>query len=354
MSLELARRLLHGGAAASADVEAALLEALIRRRSLVEVLWKNYPELWRVSRRELEKLNVPALQSVRPSLELSDLPVAMCEAFFAVPVRRDVLTGTVEVAAANPLDRHMADEFSFQLGAAVRVLGAPIEAIAAAIEQLKTIQPEPSRRRPGAGRRDPRFGTQVRAQLDGGRAENGSRRTTTPGVGGSAPPPDSQLEGALDLERSLAKSKLALEQASSPDRVVDAVLKALCPGGKSFVFTVRNGEFHGNAAHGHFEPPLDLREVILETEETGVLRTALLKGYYLGQLPEERIHGRWRHWIGQDELYAAPVFVGDRPVLMLVIAGFERAFTATRRVDILAQAAGQALERIVRDRKKRH
>jgi hypothetical protein len=46
------------------------------------------------------------------------------------------------------------------------------------------------------------------------------------------------------------------------------------------------------------------------------------------------------------------ITVSDRPSLVWLIAGFERSLDLTRRADEVALAAGRALARILRDRKR--
>jgi hypothetical protein len=46
------------------------------------------------------------------------------------------------------------------------------------------------------------------------------------------------------------------------------------------------------------------------------------------------------------------VDVSGRPALIVALAGFESAFGSTQRCDRLVKAAGGALERILRERKR--
>ena len=61
------------------------------------------------------------------------MPAGLCERLAAVPVRRDVRSGRVDVAALDPLDPHIVEEFEFHLGSKVRVLRARPEALLPAL-----------------------------------------------------------------------------------------------------------------------------------------------------------------------------------------------------------------------------
>lgn len=54
----------------------------------------------------------------------------------AIPVRHDALTGTIDVAAVDPLDPHVQSEFSFHLRAPVRVVRAPLATMEEALIRL--------------------------------------------------------------------------------------------------------------------------------------------------------------------------------------------------------------------------
>jgi hypothetical protein len=54
----------------------------------------------------------------------------------------------------------------------------------------------------------------------------------------------------------------------------------------------------------------------------------------------------------RDDAYVVPVGVSGRPALIAALAGFENAFGSTQRCDRLVKAAGGALERILRERKR--
>jgi hypothetical protein len=138
MPIELARRLIAAGAVDPGEAEAALFLSIVRGVPFARALVDRGAIMERELEDELERVGGLSLRHVVPSAELvARLPRAMCRRLAALPTRLDPLTGVVEVAAADPLDAHVAAEFGFQLGAPVRVLRASIAAVEEAIRQLE-------------------------------------------------------------------------------------------------------------------------------------------------------------------------------------------------------------------------
>ncbi|MGK3962987.1 hypothetical protein WMF38_02205 [Sorangium sp. So ce118] len=143
MSLDLGRLLISAGAVSKAEVEAALFVAVLRGISFPRALIDRAAITERALEAELERRGGLALRQVVGAREVvARLPRAMCRRLGAVPIRVDPGAGTVDVAAADPLDRHIADEFSFHLGAPVRIFRAPITAIEEAIRALELDERE--------------------------------------------------------------------------------------------------------------------------------------------------------------------------------------------------------------------
>ncbi|WP_437803453.1 hypothetical protein [Sorangium sp. So ce693] len=150
MSLDLGRLLIAAGAVSKAEVEAALFVAVLRGIPFPRALIDRAAISERALEEELDRHGGLALRQVVGARELvARLPRAMCRRLGAVPIRIDPGVGTIDVAAADPLDRHIADEFSFHLGAPVRIVRAPITAVEEAIRALDLDEREqvPSRAR---------------------------------------------------------------------------------------------------------------------------------------------------------------------------------------------------------------
>ncbi len=151
VSIDLGRRLIAAGVVPPEEVEAALFLSCVRGVPFARVLLDRGAVSARGLEEELERVGGLGLRQVVGSADLvARLPRAMCRRFAALPVRVDNVTGTVDVAAADPLDAHIPAEFGFHLGAPIRVLRAPIAAIEEAIRRLELDDQTPG---PGRSRR---------------------------------------------------------------------------------------------------------------------------------------------------------------------------------------------------------
>ena len=190
VSIDLGRRLIAAGVVPPEEVEAALFLSCVRGVPFARVLLDRGTVSARGLEEELERVGGLGLRQVVGSTDLvARLPRAMCRRLAALPVRVDNVTGTVDVAAADPLDAHIPAEFGFHLGAPIRVLRAPIAAIEEAIRRLELDD-----QTPGPGR---------------------SRRVTPPFPHGapqsSMPPPEAEEAPILLVRR------LPVQPTSSPD-----------------------------------------------------------------------------------------------------------------------------------------
>lgn len=409
MSIETARRVLEGGWIPRAEVELSLLQAVIREIPLVQALYLQRAEWNGLLDQDLKKSSVPVIRRVHGKVELcADLPVGMCERLLAIPVRQEAITGTVDVAAVDPFDAHIQQEFSFHLDAPVRILRASLDEVTAALEGLHTggaftegvqemlgIERERTPTHgsdvpPGADSqaRSPLASSASSSEPPGAqglasqppiplvqRAPRGPRLrgSTSPGVGGRrstrTPGEDEQGQPVIDLTRpkqeasdALTRSRLReadlaqverqLMSTKSPDEVVELLSEHACPEGSSIVFNVRPD---GYVARSSSFEVRGLRDVDISRTRPNVFQAALESGHYLGKLPETLVHALLRDLLAErlgPEVYVAPVLVSGRATLMVLATGFERSFATTRRIDRLANAAGEALERLLIERKR--
>ena len=413
------RRLLDGGLVPRAEVEVALLQSVIREISLVQAIAAQRGEWTALLEQELSRAAVPLVRRVHPKIELCALlPVGMCERLLALPVRQEAITRTVDVAAVDPFDSHIQQEFSFHLDAPVRMLRASLTDIVAALDGMHTggafaagvsemlgMQRERTPRH-GSDPPPPALLAEAEAEAepepepapDPGFAANPSQpplplvqrsssgprqsssaapRTaagTSPGVGVLARPSpldhDERGEPVIDLTRpkpeaseALTRSRLReadlvqverqLAQTKSPDDVVELLVEHACPEGSTLVFSVKVDDYVARSASFDVQ---GLRDVSLPRSRPNVFQAALESGHYLGKLPETLVHALIRDLLAErlgPEVYVAPVLVTGRASLMLLSTGFERSFATTRRIDRLVTAAGDALERLVIERKRR-
>lgn len=386
MSVEIVRRLIESGMAARADIEVALLEAVIREVPFVQAFSTRRPELKAILERELEQASVPTLRTVHAKAELcAKLPVGMCERLLAVPVRQESITKTVDVAAVDPFDAHVKQEFSFQLDAPVRILKAPMSEVVAALDGLYTGGAfVPSVHEMLGVVHEPPNDLERRVLVDEPRSESAepsrkpysqppiplvkkpvhTGRPATPAVQtdergqpvinlrrAKPPTPEAATRSKL-READLAQVEKQLALAKSPAEVVDLIAEHACPDGSTLVFAAKSSEWVAKAAS--FEVR-GLDDVSIVRDRSSVFQVAVEAGHYLGKLPETLVHAALRDLLSErlgPEVYVVPAFAAGRPSLMLLVTGFERSFPATRRADRIAGAAGQALERLLLEKKR--
>jgi hypothetical protein len=179
-------------------------------------------------------------------------------------------------------------------------------------------------------------------------AAEGQVVTTMP-----APGYDTSSAPATD-EEAAARALDELGLASSAEEVVSALIRGLgAVASRVLVLAVRGKVFEGrDASDGPSREAV--RSLVVSGERPSVLLTAMQTGSYLGPVPRTLVHAELARILddASDEIAVGVVSVSGRAALVYVAAGLQTAYLATRRGDQLAGAAGRALERIVRQRKK--
>ena len=376
-------------------MEAALFDAVQRGVSLTQAVNELYPELVELLERALDRSDFPAIHTVRPLADLvRALPVGMCERLLSLPVHRDARSDRVDVASVDALDGHVANEFAFHLGLPVRVLRAPFAEVVAALEKLHAagiFLPGLSKIL-SAGRVSPAAGASQPATEPAERRSEPAlplvRRSLAPNpLWVSDAPAFSIIEPAvlegLDGEEALNEPVLSLgrpkpftppefepagppwvlefeaaveelDAADTPERVVSGLCHGLSPL-RALVFAVRGSSFDVRGGSLGLGSPAELRTISVPAGNGSLLDSANRVGFYLGPFAQiaalSPLEGKWSAPPGSD-CYARTVNVSDRPSLIVLMAGFSESTEATRRADVLSRAAGSALERIVRMRKR--
>ncbi|MEO6601841.1 MAG: hypothetical protein ABIQ16_18325 [Polyangiaceae bacterium] len=395
MSAELARRLIHSGAA-PAQVEAALFQAVQRGVSLTQAINELYPALLELFERALDRSDFPSIHTVRPLADaVRALPAGMCERLLALPVHRDQRSSRIDVASADVLDGHVASEFAFHLGVPIRILRAPFTELIVAFEALHSagiFLPGLSKLRSSSGfpsseppARPETFDRPSEPPLPlakKSRAPN-SWSPDAPAVSfilpASSQPPslpreldDAATEPVLSLRLpkpfSAPVSEPAgppwslefeiavagIERAETPEQVVASLCDGLRPV-RALVFAVRNTTFDVRGGSTALGTPAELRQISVPAGNGSLLDAATRIGFYLGPFaqlaPLTSLEGKWAAPEGTD-CYARTVNVSERPSLVVLMAGFSESTEATRRADVLSRSAGNALDRIVRLRKR--
>ena len=373
-------------------MEAALFDAVNRGVSLTQTVNELYPELVELLERALDRSDFPAIHTVRPLPDLvRALPIGMCERLLSLPVHRDARSDRVDVASVDVLDGHVANEFAFHLGVPVRVLRAPFAEIVAALEGLHASGIFlPGLFKILAGRSS--WGTASADQSTAPRVERISepplpliKKSLAPNAAWIADVPAFSIiePPAFDGDEALGEPVLSLgrpkpfapaefeaagppwtlefeaavqmlDAADTPERVVTGLCEGLHPV-RALVFAVRSASFDVRGGSPALGSPAELRTISVPAGNGSLLDAATRVGFYLGPFAQlsalASLEGKWSAHAGSD-CYARAVNVSERPSLILLMAGFSESTEATRRADVLSRAAGSALERIVRLRKR--
>jgi hypothetical protein len=397
VTVELARRLIESGVPL-ADIEAALLLVVERGMSLPEALAERDPGLLSRVEQELSRSELPSVLTVRASPDLfARLPQGMCRRLLAVPVHVDPRSGRVDVAAVEPLDPHIAQEFAYHLDQPIRVLHASLEAVKSALDRLQhktkvSVLPPQRAQEPGissdapiplvkldtGARSDAPIPLVRRSMLPARAPSVVPKGRSAPPTGAfpetegvavswrSKPPPVDLVAGAAQLDRQAAKAAAAapkprtvstrerLEDATSPEAVLELLRDCLAPAA-AIVFAIKNASFDGRVASTSVEARTPAKAISLLSHQPSVLETAVKSGFYLGPIPNTPNHRELREALPPDavhEVYVTVITVSDRPSLVWLLAGFERSLDLTRRADEIALVAGRVLAKILRQRKK--
>ncbi len=358
MTIELTRRLLNAGAPAT-SIEAALVAHAVDRVPFVLALVERSPELSGLVERELSRVpdGTPELHLVRPSRELWEaLPRGLCHRLLALPIRKDPETGVVDVAALDVLDPHVAQEFAFHLESTVRVWRAELSALRSALEALgEPPALDPDRAfapAPGLGLPSRVPTLRPPRTLSSNPPIPLTRR---PVPHQSFPLKRARVqaqERSFQFARSLEEALLDFTRAESADAVAVSLVEGLEPA-DALVLAVHRDMYEARTASGSLG--LHTAPLGIPSGRDSVLDQAMKAGYYLGPIAPSVVHAELRARLGEtvSEVYVLPIRVSGRPVLMLLVARYGASLEATRRSDRLAEAAEQALERVVRVRRQR-
>jgi hypothetical protein len=148
---ELTKALLLEEAASEGAIAEALFASVMGGVPLVEALTEARAVTPEVLGRYLARTEAPYLRQVVPLAELVDrLPPGLCFRLLALPVRRDAITGTIDVVVADTTDPHPEKEIAFHLGAPVRLVRASVAAIDEALRRMRSRSMPPASRPPSS------------------------------------------------------------------------------------------------------------------------------------------------------------------------------------------------------------
>jgi hypothetical protein len=397
MSLELVRRLLSIEALGKEDAQKVLFVHVSTGKAVVRTLIELGLFSFDVLNAELEKIDSPVLRTIVPVPKLFEkLPENMCERLMAIPVRLDSLTGTIDVAAADPTDKHIAKEFSFQLSAPIRVVRAPLSSVEEALRRIKQgdwsrgSQPEielssvvrprrqtpaylsvvserpmqtgiPQLRRPISDMPIPlvRRSTSKASPDDSAPKSEHMRIAPKAAPTTIAPPPMQPMHASRDPYSPEAPQAPLVDQEAVTEAIIqsknrDDVIEQLVKGlsgvaSKVAIFLLRRGEYSGFRCNEKMGDIEQLRQIVIPASSPSVLATAAITGYYLGPIPKTAAHNQLISFISssQNEVSVTPVRVGGKLALMIVMDDLGDTLSATRLAEVWGQQTGQTLERLV-------
>jgi hypothetical protein len=137
MTFALARSLLLADAVTPEALGRALLVAATRGTSLVRALLETRAIDPLRLEQQLESGDVPYMRHVAPVMVLvQHLPPGLCVRLLALPVRRDVRTGTIDVAVVDAGDPYPVEEMAHWLAAPVRMVRTSLASMDAALRHI--------------------------------------------------------------------------------------------------------------------------------------------------------------------------------------------------------------------------
>jgi len=394
MSFALARSLLLADAVTAEALSKALLVSATRGTSLVRALLTtraiDAPRL----EQQLDRGEAPYMRHVAPVMSLvQQLPPGLCERLLALPVRRDTRTGTVDVAVVDARDPHPVQEVAHWLHAPVRMVRTSLAAMDAALRRLDERPPEPGVRSlappiwvPAPGEpvdlaRTPAYGSPIVDESKVGAAAEEdipiplNRRssfapTTLVEVGPPAVERDAQseTEPVLDLRRR--KPSIPPDEPLTVEAVVeqirtavdrDRILELVVEGVRSIaprvaVFAVRKDTLLGWTCSREMADRVALRAARFSPGPGTVLDGLLAsEGAAFVRIPKDATHAPllaalWS--LPTADVAIVTIRVESRAVAVVMADGYGDELALAKRLDELAQAASEALARLLRERRK--
>ena len=146
----------------------------------------------------------------------------------------------------------------------------------------------------------------------------------------------------------------ALRAAGSRDEMLELVLTgARIVAHKVALFIVKRGGYLGWACTPEFADRAALQSILVPLESASVFDEAVREGLYLGPIRHDEAHAPLLHVMrgAARDVAVVPIRVSGKTAVVLVADELGDTMLATRRLEELARAAGDAFGRIVRLRR---
>ena len=176
-------------------------------------------------------------------------------------------------------------------------------------------------------------------------------------IPGPAPLPGAGTFGAYAPQVPAAEMGgilAALRAAGSRDEVLELVLTgARMVALKVALFVVKRGGYLGWACTPEFADRGSLQSILVPLESASVFDEAVRDGLYLGPIRHDDVHASLLHVMrgASRDVAVVPIRVSGKAAVVLVADELGDTMLATRRLEELSRAAGDAFARIVRLRR---
>ncbi len=399
MSLQLARTLLLSEALDRRALARALRSYVHGEASLVSAIVGVGAEPARVEVASAA-WDGPAVVRVLAKDDLmAALPDGMASRLFAIPIRRDPQTGAVDVAVVDPEDAHVLNEIGFALQCQVRAVRAPFAAISEVLQRGRRPAQAPPRPKQAAEQTPPGTLSGLGPQRSTHTPAWGTsavtdeepvsqryepipltvRRSTQPGFAPIEEPiytlerPRRTSEVPVPLVTARpsptpkAKSQAPIPPFADPAPVLlamrssktrDDVMRELLVGVRAVaarvgLLVVKRDAFVGWSCTPELCALETWAQVQVSTSYPSALATASAEGTYLGSVHSSEAHDPLLRAVGRSsrDVAITPVKIGARPTLLVYADDLGDPAMSTRQMEELARAAGEALARIVRDKR---
>ena len=146
----------------------------------------------------------------------------------------------------------------------------------------------------------------------------------------------------------------ALRNAEERDQVLELLLLgARAVARKVAIFVVKRGGLVGWTCSPEFGERAQLQALLMSLTTPSIFTTAMNEGLYLGAIRQDDVHSPLLRVMGgaSRDVAVAPVRVLGKAAVVLVADELGDTMIATRRLEELARAAGEAFARIMKNRK---
>jgi hypothetical protein len=171
------------------------------------------------------------------------------------------------------------------------------------------------------------------------------------------PPPSSARRSYAPVPAPVIESPSLLAQiknADDRDQVLDLVLMAArAVARKVGVFVVKRAGLVGWTCSPEFGDRAELQTLVVSLTKPSIFTTAMNEGLYLGAIRHDDVHAELLRVMrgASRDVAVAPIRVQGKAAVVVIADDLGDTMIATRRLEEIARAAGEAFARIVKARR---